>query len=221
MVWAVGNVGTPGFADYSDVTPVIPTHVTGELLLAFTGMRDQNNSDGETVSESGGNGWTQLVDRMGIGIFGKIALSSSETDPTFAWTGAETNQTTAAVVIVTTGGTMTIEDNNELDNVASTDVTFPALTIATDDTILFDVAFINNNLSFNNTAGYTEIVDASSALGLDGALGVQYLIQTTAANTSSHVGTISASTTSQGASISLQQSTAGSKLVVLKRIRGS
>lgn len=199
MAWSVGNIGAASFANNADVTPVLPTHNEGDILIAFANIRSQSPT-GERVTESGAT-WTQLIDDEGVSVWGKVA-GASESDPTFQFSGGSSGDPTGAAVIQTTGGSLNIEDSASLDNSNSTDVTFAALTIAAANCLVLDNACINNNFSFNPTSGWTEIIDAQTTIGLDMTLAVQH--QTTSADTSSHVGTVGGSVGSQTVSVALQ-----------------
>lgn len=202
MAWAVGNVGTAVFANNADVSPVCPVHASGETLFAAAVFRNKAVAAGELITETGS--WTQIYDAIGVALFYKVATSSSETDPTFQFASGAAGDSTGGVVFTTTGGSTTVEDSAGLDNSSSTNVTFGALTISTAGCLVIDIACVNNNLSFNNTAGWTEIVDSGTALGTDIQMGIQY--QITGSNTSSHVGTISSGASSQSVSIALRAS---------------
>lgn len=200
MAWAVGNVGAASFANNADVTPAMPTHADGEILFAVAVFRNKNAGDGQTISETGS--WVQLIDELGVGLFYKLATGASETAPTFQFSGGASGDSTGAAVFTTTGGSIVPEDSDSSDNSNSTDITFPALTIATAGCLVIDISCFNNNLTFNNTAGWTRIVDAGTTAGTDIQLGVQH--QTTGSDTSSHVGTASGSAGSQTVSIALR-----------------
>ncbi len=214
MVWAVGNVAAASFADNADVTPAMPTHADGEILFAAAVFRNKAVADGELITETGT--WVQVYDAIGIALFAKVATGASETAPTFQFSGGSSGDSTGAVVFTTTGGSTTVEDSDGSDNSTSTDVTFDALTIG-QTCLVIDIACVNDNLSFNNTGGWTEIVDSGTALGSDMQLGIQY--QITGSNTSSHVGTISASRGSQTATIALQEAAVSNIAAVLRRRR--
>ena len=206
MVWAVGNLGTPVDADNADVTPTLPTHNEGDILIAVAAIRGPG-AGSDNVSESGAT-WTELLDLNGIGIFGKVA-GASEGNPTFQFTGGSAGHTTIGWVMQTTGGSLTTEDSNSLNNAVDTDVPYPTLTIGTDDCLLVEAALIFDNLNVTpHPAGYTEDLDYTTATGLDACLSVVHLIQTTAANTTAHSGTISAPVNSDSVAIALRQASA-------------
>lgn len=205
MTWSVGNIGTAAFANNADITPTNPTNSAGNILLGLGFFRNKTAAEGELITETAG--WSQVIDSIGIGLFG-VTAGVSEGNPTFQFASGSAGDSTGGVVIQTTGGTLVVEDSAISDNASSTNITFPALTIATDNCLILDIAITNDNTNFIGTGGdWTEIIDDGTIAGNDMQIGVQYQIQTTATNISSHVATIGLSTASQTLSIALRAST--------------
>jgi hypothetical protein len=211
MAWSVDAVGTASFANNADVTPTNPAHSSGDILLGIAVFRNKTVAAGELITET--VGWTQLYDAIGIAVFGKVAASGSETNPTFQFSGGSAGDTTGAVVLTTSGGSLTVEDSAGLDNSTSTDITFPATTIATNDCLCLDIACLNDNFSVTPTATWTERVDAGTTVGTDIQFFVQTLIQTTAASLSSHVAVATTTAANQTASVILQPAAATSGIL--------
>lgn len=218
MAWTVDTVGTASFANNADVTPTIPTHSTGDILLGIAGFRNKTVADGELISET--VGWTQLYDAIGIGLFAKVAASGSETNPTFQFASGSAGDTTAGVVIVCSGGSLTVEDSAGQDNSTSTSLTFGATTIATDDCLILDIGVHNDNFSITPTSGFTEQVDQGTTVGTDIEFFVQTKIQTTAADQSSHTATAATTAGNQTASIVLQPASSSAPGTIMRRRRG-
>jgi hypothetical protein len=99
-----GNATT---ANNASVTPTLPTHATGDLLVLVWGARG-NGAPGTPsgwTAVSGGPWSNGTSNTNQIHVFYKIAASSSETNPTVTYSGGAAGQDTQAFAFVLRGPT--------------------------------------------------------------------------------------------------------------------
>lgn len=94
--------GTVAHANNASVTPGLPTgHAAGDLLLALVAIRNSGSGVPATLA-----GWTPIIDGSNMKLFGKIR-GSSESAPTFTFTGGVANADTSAQVAAFRGVSLT------------------------------------------------------------------------------------------------------------------
>lgn len=118
----------------SDLSPVPPTHVTGDLLLAFI-------SSGSGSVSSATSGWNSVTSQSAssrrITVYYKYAASSSEATPTFTMSASPAE--CAAVIVGCNGASDSIAD--AIIDIGTTTgsgaFTVPAITVGRNNTFRF------------------------------------------------------------------------------------
>jgi hypothetical protein len=182
-VGSANNVATP-----TTLTPVLPAHAAGKLLLAATFCR----SGTPTVATPAG--WTQLINVVGtngrIALFGKIAASGSEANPAIVWSGLTTGTSGTPVqaqCAVFTGALETITGITDVlgavENGAAATATAASgsaiTTLAANDLVLSLSCRLDDVGTWTPPAGFTAIGSALTTSGADMSFAWAYLVQAT------------------------------------------
>jgi hypothetical protein len=182
-VASANNVATP-----TTLTPVLPAHSVGELLLAATFCR----SGTPTVATPAG--WTQLINVVGtngrIALFGKIAASGSETNPAIVWSGLTTGTTGTPVqaqCAVFSGVQDTITGITDIlgtvENVGASNITAssgqPITTVASNDLVLSLSCRLDDVGTWTPPTGFTAVGSALTTSGADMSFAWAYQVKAT------------------------------------------
>lgn len=187
---------------FSTLTPALPAHSTGNLLLALVGIEATD----PPVTVPAPSGWTQLAKTSAtnrqVFLFGRVAASGAETDPTFDPTGEDgvanpPNNNSFLAQCFAFSGTFSLATLGALVSASST----PAPNATADVTVetggsgaaTLTVTDANTLVMFcyhwtNDASGQTTLTNFTTGdiqytqLGNDGTIGWQYWIQTTATN---------------------------------------
>ena len=154
------------------LTPALPAHASGDLLLCFTSCRLG------TPTVATPSGWTLLANVAGangrLALFGKIATSGSEAAPGCAWSGLTSGVSGSpaqAQCAVFTGSLITVDVVGAVENgAASTNASASgtALTTLTDNDMVLALSTRQDDVgTWSPPAGFTAIGDALSSSGLD------------------------------------------------------
>ena len=177
------NVSTP-----TTLTPALPAHSVGELLLAATFCR----SGTPTVATP--SGWTQLVNVAGtngrIALFGKIAASGSESAPSIVWSGLTTGTSGTPVqaqCAVFSGMLDTITGITDVlgtveNGAASTSAAASGNAITTvdpDDCVIALSCRLDDVGTWTPPAGFTAIGSALTTSGADMSFAWAYQVKAT------------------------------------------
>ena len=137
----------------SQATATIPTHATDDLLVLYVAA-----DDGGSVSFTDPSGWTKLGEQGGngsiIGVWSKVATSSSETDPVVGL-GAPEDYVAA---VANLGDTEIDQSSFAASNTA------PSVTTTVDNCRIIRFAGSNNS-GTHSWSGATEIAEQSSPTG--------------------------------------------------------
>ena len=212
MSWSFISAGTAGYSTADDPTtfqPSLPTsYTTGDLLLLLLCNRDP--TDPLVTAPSG---YTLLgTDDAGsltggILIYGKIAVSASETAPAISFSSMSLcNYHMAAFRDsngVTTLGSIThVLAKGDTASNANTTITYPAATITVDDCLVIIAGRKSKAISEASTvdaeAGFTEISEYRRAVASSQVSVWNYAIQTTAANITSGTWNFATGTWTEG-----------------------
>lgn len=166
-VTTANNVTTP-----TTLTPALPAHASGDLLLCFTTCR----SGTPTVATP--SGWTSLANVVGTNgrlvLFGKIAASGSETAPGCVWSNLTTGTSgtpAQAQCAVFTGTQLSVGALGTVENgVASTTVSASGIgitTVADNALVLALSTRLDDAGTWTSPSGFTEIGEAASTSGAD------------------------------------------------------
>lgn len=195
---------------FSTITPALPSHSTGNLLLALVGIEATDTP----VTVPAPSGWTQLAKTSGtnrqVFLFGKVAASGSETNPTFDPTGENgttqpPNNSPFMAQCFAFSGTFSLATLGDLVSASIT----PAPSATADWTIesggtgaeTLDVtenntlvlwAWLWTNDANDQTAlsNFTVGDTQYTQLGNDATIGWQYWIQTTATDVTNQTSTV-------------------------------
>lgn len=197
MAITIGNIGSASWTVSStDITPTLPSHTEGNLLLGFA-MRRSSSAQTPTLTASAG--WTKLHEFNGrtMVLWGKKA-GVSESNPTFSHTNNDASNPWGAFVMEVVGadadnlGTIVHASTAGTSTGSVSAHTFNGMTITNDGCLLLDFGQIiidGRTITATSSPAYTQAIQSESALGNSINMFVQYRIQTTAANTSSHTAT--------------------------------
>lgn len=230
MAIAVGNVGAVSWtASSGDITPVLPSHSEGDLLLAFNYRRSSGDSQSTSMTTS--DGYTSLVERTTstMKLWGKVA-GASESNPTFTHTNTSANNPWGACVIQVTGadtsdlGAIVHASSTRYDSSVTT-CTFDGLTITENGVLLIDFAGIiaSRTVSETSSPAYTERVDNATTLGNDATIFVQSRVQTSATNTGTHTAELDSTAANSTMTVALLPAASGSvspQAMSLRRFMG-
>lgn len=177
-----GNVATP-----ATLSPALPAHQAGDLLLCFTACRSA------TPTVATPSGWTQLLNVTGtngrIALFGKIAASASETAPSVTWSSLTTGTsgTPAQAQCAVFSGVLsplTVDVTGTVENGAAataTSASGTAITTLTDqDLVLALSTRLDDAGTWSAPAGFTLIDGVGTTSGLDFATGWAFQVKTPA-----------------------------------------
>lgn len=194
MAITVVNVGTAAHANNISVTPTLYTsNGVDDLILNFDALRE--NADGTAVTCTD---YTQIASAASVGsrrltIFAKVH-DGTEGNPTNVSNQAAASSHSAVTIGIRgalndlSGGTPAVLDGTPQATVGgASDLTIevPALTVNTDNCIVFIVVYHRDDLegfNFDTPAGFTKALEADTILGADHAFAVYYQIQTSKAN---------------------------------------
>jgi hypothetical protein len=176
-VASTGNVANP-----TNLTPPLPAHQAGDVLLCYTACR----ATAPTVATPAE--WTQLLNVVGtvghLALFGKVAASASETAPTVTWSGLTTGtggtpvQAQCAAFTETQLATDVLGtvENRAASTTAAASGT--AITTLTADDLVLALGFRPDDVgTWSAPAGLTLIGAALTTSGADMAFGWAYQVK--------------------------------------------
>lgn len=181
-VASANNVQNP-----TTLNPVLPAHQFGDLLLCATFCR----ATAPTVATP--SGWTQLINIAGtickIALFGKVAASASESNPSVVWSGLTTGtggtpvQAQCAVFSNMLNLIASIVDIlGAVENAAGSTTTVASgapITTLTDEALVLSLAARPDDVgTWAAPSGFTLVGSALTTSGADMAFGWAYQIKT-------------------------------------------
>lgn len=199
-------VGTLTSAGSGNVTPALPAHAAGDLLLCLSASTD---TVAHTVATAG---WTRIYMLNGAGnhraaAFYKMAASGAETNPTITHTGG--NSVIARCTRFRGVDTTTPFDvayaGAHAANRTDDEVRTGTLTTVTNGAMLLFAAHLNDNRTRSAVpTGWTDVFYSTTSSGNDSAIGLVSLTQATAAAAGPIVMNISGNAESHGVILALR-----------------
>lgn len=198
MAWAYLNAGTKGEADYAAITPGMPaSRASGNTLILVSHIRNS------AASFTGYGSWQQLgtVSASAHLWVHAITDDGSMSAPTLTPTGGSSGHTCLAQIHAFSGGLTDVANiiahgpATQANGNSDTTIETPALTVTFADTLIV-LAFAHNDdqTSVDNPTGSNPWVAGTlvnSALGSDSAIGMKYIVQTTAMSIATDTLTVS------------------------------
>jgi len=132
--------GAAAHAVNASVTPTLPNHAARDALYVLAAIRNS----GAGVPATASAGWERLEvfpTDSNVQLFGKIAESAAETDPTITFSGGVANADTSAQAFRARGTTLDIVAAAAQLNGSAQDIAYPALTLP-DDLINWNQVFV-------------------------------------------------------------------------------
>ena len=165
--------GTVAHADNASVTPGLPgSGAARQLLVLFAVARTTTTSVDTAALEAAG--WTCTKPWPHFLIATKLH-SGSESAPTVTFTGGAAGDTHSAVITSWTGVQQRIVDYSQADNSSAQNIAVNSLTSRRDNVLAIRFGWKQDDwTSVAALTGATEAVDASSALGNDQGIAVDY-----------------------------------------------
>jgi Concanavalin A-like lectin/glucanases superfamily len=210
-VASAGNVVNP-----TNLVPVLPAHQVGDLLLCYSACRSA------TPTVAIPSGWTQLVNVTGtvgrLALFGKIAASASETNPTVTWSGLTTGsggtpvQAQCAVFMNTQLSTDVLGAVENAAGSTTVVASGAAITTLTADDLVLSLAFRPDDAgTWTVPSGFTLLGSAGTTSGADMAIGWSYQVKAVAGSSAPADYSIAGATSqaSTGIQIALKETVAG------------
>lgn len=165
------------------VTPALPAHQPGDVLLIFAAVR--NSGTGSIVTP---DGWTALVTNGNCVLLGRVAREN-DTGPTIRAAAGATNETLMARAFVAQGVdrdlATAVHASATSSNVSAANITVPALTITEDNCLVLVLGWKQDDwTSVAALSGqlFSELFEDPSTLGSDAGIVVDWKVETTAAN---------------------------------------
>lgn len=220
---AFGAVGTGAHANNADVTPTLPAHDVGHTLGVVAIYRSTTGTPSIATA-----GWelkythTTSTSRK-IWIFLKTATSSSETNPTVSVSGGAAGEGVGAFPFSLTGRHQSLDSliaavAEATSGVADMSVTFPALTVPQDNCDVLLVWMHGSNATNAQTEvsaqGFADagVFPVAPAAATGGAIGIQYVEQTTATDITSADITVSGGANGANSAITIAFAEASSAI---------
>ena len=201
--------GAAAHAVDAAVTPTMPSHLTGSLLLCLAAIRNSGTGFPDTpdgyirlpVFDAGAN----------VQLFARIAESASEAAPTITFSGSVAGADTSAQMCRCNGKWYDVANIISAKaaclNVSAQDIAYPGLTILEDNCIVFYIGWKQDDwTSVAVIAGATEIGEPDTTTGDDQGMVWDRVVQTTAAHipAGAFVVTGGAAAISRGAVVALR-----------------
>jgi hypothetical protein len=175
-VASASNVANP-----TNLAPPLPAHQPGDLLLCYTACR----ATAPAVATPAG--WTQLLNVAGtvgrLALFGKVAASASETNPTVTWSGLTTGTggtPVQAQCAVFTATQLSIDVLGTVENLGGSTTLVAsgtAITTLTADDLVLSLSFRPDDVgTWSPPAGNTLIGTALTTSGADMAFAWSYRV---------------------------------------------
>lgn len=203
-------VGAAAHANNANVTPTIPSHQAGDLLLTLAAIR--NSGAGVPNTPAGWTRWAVFPTTANVQVFAKLAASGAETNPTISFTGGVANADTSAQVARFRGNyhdlTRLLVGATHQVNDTVQDVGHPPLRVREDHCLIVYIGWKQDDwTSVATLAGATEIGEPDTTTGDDQGIVWDYLAQTTATDVAagSFVVTGGAAALSRGAILAIRQ----------------
>ncbi len=175
--------GTAAHADNASVTPTMPaSYSAGQLILIFAAIRNT----AATVNTP--SGWTRLWSGgTNVALFGKLAASGADPDPTITVSGGSSGDTVSARTARFAMGTLTdltnivVASATQL-NPSAQNIAYPGLPLRPDNLLVLYLGWKQDDwTSVAAISGASEIMDDSSTTGNDQGIVMDRVVQTTAA----------------------------------------
>jgi hypothetical protein len=165
-------------AGTSTVTPTLPTHIAGDLLLVWVSIR--NSGAGAVITPVG---WTALVTSGNTALLGLRAAAAGTANPVISFTGGVANATLVAQACALRNVNLTPAASGAQLNGSAQNMAHPALTVPGNGHIVVAAAWKQDDwTSVAPLATMTEIQEAFTTLGDDAGQVWDYVVQTTATN---------------------------------------
>lgn len=165
------------------VTPALPDHQPGDVLLIFATVR--NSGTGSIVTP---DGWTALVSNGNCVLLARVAREN-DSAPTIRATAGATNETLLARAFVAQGLdrdlSRVVHASAVSSNVSAANITVPGLTITEDNCLVLVLGWKQDDwTSVAALSGqfFAELFEDPSTLGSDAGIVVDWKVETTAAN---------------------------------------
>lgn len=129
----LGN-GSSSHADNANVTPTLPAHSEGDVLLIFAAIR--NTATGVPVCPTG---YDTVYNDANMAVFGKIA-GASESNPTVSFTGGSAGDSCSARMIAVENATLEVIDAVTQSNASAQNIATPSL-VLNDSGYVFNIYF--------------------------------------------------------------------------------
>jgi MSHA biogenesis protein MshQ len=214
--FATPVVGALSSAASGNLTPALPAHAAGDLLLCLSASTDTIN---HTVGTAG---WTRIYFLSGTGnhraaAFYKIAASGAETNPTITHTGGNS-------VLARCTRFRGVDTANPFDVAYAAsaaafrtddEVRTGTLTTVTNGAMLLFASHLNDNRTRDAVpTGWTDVFYSSTSSGSDSAVGLVRLTQATAGAAGPAIMNISGTAQTHGVILALRP--ASSELTIDK-----
>lgn len=173
--------GTAVHGDNASLTPGLPaSYSTGDLLLVLAAIR---NTAATIATPSG---WSRMVDMGNVVLFGKVAASGAETDPTITFSGGSAGDTTSArtarFIMKVTDPAEAVKAVAYQLNASAQNIAYPGLVVPLDECVVLYLGWKQDDwTSVAALSGALEVMDDSTTTGNDQGIVMDRVTQTTKA----------------------------------------